>query len=185
MKLLAKSPIAIAVMVLSILFSSFFGCGRSLKKLRHDVENYFYDGDGGDGYSIQNDIQTLSANVNNLKVIASRYTDTVDGLEEKITRMNDARRALTDTKNIEDKYAAVSALIDEVNSVYNALVPDDMNKTDRGFRSSLYEDIMSTVQRISHNGYNDEVLKFNSALDKFPAKQIARLLGINPMPLYN
>ena len=172
-------------MVLSIIFSSFLGCGRSLKKLRQDVENYFYDGDEGDGYSIQNDIQTLSANVNNLKVIASRYTDTVDGLEEKIERMNDARRTLTDTKDIDAKYSAVSALIDEVNSVYNALVPEDMNKTDRGFRSSLYEEIMSTVQRISHNGYNDKVLKFNAILDKFPAKQVAKLIGIKPMPLYS
>ena len=185
MKLLTKTPVAVIIMIVSIVLSAVLGCGRSLKKERSNVENYFYNGEDGDGYSIQNDIETLCANVNNLKVIALRYTDSVPGLEEKITAMTDARRALTEVKNIGDKYAAVQEVAARVTEVYNALIPEDMNTTDRGFRASLYEDINSTLDRISHNGYNAAAQKFNDILNAFPAKQIAELIGVDEMPLYS
>ena len=114
-----------------------------------------------------------------------RYTDSVPGLEEKITAMTDARRALTEVKNIGDKYAAVQEVAARVTEVYNALIPEDMNTTDRGFRASLYEDINSTLDRISHNGYNAAAQKFNDILNAFPAKQIAELIGVDEMPLYS
>ena len=60
-----------------------------------------------------------------------------------------------------------------------------MNTTDRGFRASLYEDINSTLDRISHNGYNAAAQKFNNILNAFPAKQIAELIGVDEMPLYS
>ena len=59
MKLLTKTPVAVIIMIVSIVLSAVLGCGRSLKKERSNVEDYFYNGEDGDGYSIQNDIETL------------------------------------------------------------------------------------------------------------------------------
>ena len=59
-----------------------------------------------------------------------------------------------------------------------------MNSTDKGFRASLYDDIKSAMQRISHNGYNDAAREFNDILEHFPAKLIADLVGVEPIQLY-
>ena len=50
MKLLTKTPVAVIIMIVSIVLSAVLGCGRSLKKERSNVEDYFYNGEDGDGY---------------------------------------------------------------------------------------------------------------------------------------
>ena len=45
MKLLTKTPVAVIIMIVSIVLSAVLGCGRSLKKERSNVEDYFYNGE--------------------------------------------------------------------------------------------------------------------------------------------
>lgn len=181
MKLLTKTPVAAIIMIAVIILSALFGCRRSLLKEQKTVENYFFNGIDGDGYSIQNDLETICATSVNMKTIASRYIEVTDPL---ITEMTNARQALTDAHTVSEKYTAAMNLYDAVTTLYNSLDPNMMNSTDKGFRASLYDDITSAMQRISHNGYNDAAREFNSILESFPAKYIAKLVGIEPAQLY-
>lgn len=181
MKLLTKTPVAAIIMIAVIILSALFGCRRSLLKEQKTVENYFFNGIDGDGYSIQNDLETICATSVNMKTIASRYIEVTDPL---ITEMTNARQTLTDARTVSEKYTAAMNLYDAVTTLYNSLDPNMMNSTDKGFRASLYDDITSAMQRISHNGYNDAAREFNSILECFPAKYIAKLVGIEPAQLY-
>ena len=176
MKLLKKTPVAILIMIAVILASGVLGCRRSLFTARNEVEDCFYSGE-----SIQNDLEYMSATANNLKTIALRYIDADNLL---ITDLNDARSALTSEKSISGKYEEAQKLFDAVTALHDALDPEKMNSTDKSFRASLYDDIKSAMQRISHNSYNDKAREFNELLEHFPAKLIAELVGIGPMQLY-
>lgn len=168
-------------MLAVILTSSVLGCRRSLLSVRNAAEDYFYSGEDGDGNSIQSDLEYMVATASNFKTIAVRYKDSSDQL---ISELNDARLALASAKTISEKYVAASELFDAVTALHGALDPNEMNSTDKSFRSSLYDDITSAMQRISHNGYNDAAREFNSLLESFPASFISRFVGIEPIQLY-
>lgn len=181
MEILKKSPVAITIMIIAILLSGLLGCRHSLLRERKAAEDYFYNGSDGDGYSIQSDLEYIGATANNLKTVAVRYIDSADPL---ITALTEARGSLSAAKNISEKYTAASNLFDAVSALHDSLDESKMNSTDKGFRSSLYDDIKSAMQRISHNGYNDAARDFNSILEGFPAKFVAKLTGINQIQLY-
>lgn len=181
MKLLTKLPIAILIMVVAILASGLLGCRKSLLSLRKSAEDFFYSGENGDGNSIQSDLEYIGATANNMKTIAVRYIDPGDKLIEDL---NESRSALASAKTISEKYEAAQALFDAVTALHDSLDPNIMNSTDKSFRSSLYDDIKSAMQRISHNGYNDAAREFNETLEHFPAKFISGLVGIKPIQLY-
>lgn len=183
MKLLTKTPVAILIMVVVILASGTLGCRRSLLAARKNAEDYFYNNLAEDGYneSIQNELTRISGYAINLKSIAIRYIDSNDKM---ITDLIEARKNLDSTELISEKYAAVQRLFDAVTTLHDALDPDKMNSTDRNFRSSLYDDIRSAMQRISHSDYNDAAREFNSLLEHYPAKFIAKIAKVEPLQLY-
>lgn len=181
MKLLRKSPVAISIMIITILLSSLLGGWRSLLKEQKAVEDYFYNGPRGDGYSIQDDLEYIGATSNNFKTVAVRYIANDDPL---IIALTEARLALASAKTIPEKYLAAATLSDAVAALHDSLDPNKMNSTDKGFRASLYDDIKSAMQRISHNGYNDVAREFNQIIETFPAKIIAKFVGIKPAQLY-
>lgn len=168
-------------MIIVILLSSLFGGRRSLLKEQNAVEDYFFNGAGGDGYSIQDDLEYIGATANNFKTVAVRYIANDDPL---ITSLTEARLALASAKTIPDKYVAATRLYDAVAALHASLDTNKMNSTDKGFRASLYDDINSAMQRISHNGYNDAAREYNAILESFPAKFIAKFVGIGPAQLY-
>ena len=176
MKLLTKTPVAILIMVVVILASGTLGCRRSLLSARKTAEDLFYSGE-----SIQNDLEYIGATANNLKTIALRY---IDADNQLIIDLNETRSALTSSKTISAKYEAAQKLFDAVTALHDSLDPDKMNSTDKGFRASLYDDIKSAMQRISHNGYNDAAREFNDILEHFPAKLIADIAKVEPLQLY-
>ncbi len=168
-------------MIAVIIVSGILGCRKSLLSLRKSAEDFFYSGENGDGSSIQSDLEYIGATSNNLKTIAVRYIGADDPL---IVNLSDARSALASARSISDKYTAAAELFDAVTVLHDSLDPSVMNSTDKNFRASLYDDIKSAMQRISHNGYNDAAREFNAVLEGFPAKLVAELVGIEPVQLY-
>lgn len=184
MKLLTKTPVAILIMVVVILASGTLGCRRSLLSARKNAEDYFYNNLAEDRYneSIQTELSIISGIAINLKNIATpRYIDSNDKV---ITDLIEARKNLDKTESISEKYTAAQRLFDAVTALYDSLNPDTMNSTDKGFRASLYDDIKSAMQRISHSDYNDTAREFNSLLEHYPAKFIAEIAKIEPLQLY-
>lgn len=164
-------------MVAVILASGVLGCRRSLLSVRKTAEDYFY----GNENSIMSDLEYIGATAINLKTIAIRCIDSND---KTITDLIEARKNLNLAETVSEKYVAAQRLFDAVTALHDALDPDKMNSTDKNFRSSLYDDIRSAMQRISHSDYNDAAREFNSLLEHFPAKLISDVAGIEPLPLY-
>ncbi|MBQ8510281.1 MAG: LemA family protein [Clostridia bacterium] len=181
MKILQKQPVALLIMVVVIVLSCLLGCRRSLLALRQDVEDCFYNGEEGDGFSIQADLEYVGGTASNLKTVALRYISADD---PAVVRLTEARNALTAAKDIPGKYAAATELSDAVQVLYDSLDPSKMTSTDKNYRASLYDDISSAMQRISHNEYNDRAREFNAILDGFPANLIVRIVHIDPIQLY-
>lgn len=183
MSLLKKRPIAILIMIAAILLGTLIGCWRSLTAEKQKVEDCFYSGSLGDGYSIQSDLEYINATAGNLKTVALRY---LAADSPAITELNSARSALIEAETVKEKYIASISLYEAVTNLHGALDPGelDMNSTDERFRSSLYDDISSAMQRISHNEYNDAARAFNSALGGFPAALISGLIGLQPAQLF-
>ena len=164
-------------MVAVILASGVLGCRRSLLSVRKTAEDYFY----GNENSIMSDLEYIGATAINLKTIAIRCIDSND---KTITDLIEARKNLNLAETVSEKYVAAQRLFDAVTALHDALDPDKMNSTDKNFRSSLYDDIRSAMQRISHSDYNDAAREFNALLGHFPAKLVADMAGIEPLPLY-
>jgi len=180
-KLLKKRWFAIFVMIAVILLSSIFGCRRSLLAERVKVEDYFYNSDG-DSYSIQSDIDYISATAGNIKTIAVRY---LDSSSELITALSNARSNLVTAETVTEKSIAVNTLYNAAMDVCSELSKKKMNSTDSNFRDSLGDDITTAMTRISHSAYNDLVRTFNALLEEFQANIVAEYTDIPPIELYN
>ena len=183
MELLKKRPIAILIMLGAMVLSVFIGGRRSLQAAREEIMEYFYTGSDGSSYSIQDDLEYISATAGNLKTVALRY---MDGSDPYIVQLNDSRATLDDAQTPEEKADAANQLFGVVSALYAHLDPAEyrMNSTDKSFRSSLYEDISSAMQRIAENEYNTLAEEFNDMLETKLTGTIAKFTGIGKVPIY-
>ena len=178
-----NKKIAIAAMILMIAFSIPLGGYRSLNKLYKEVNRTFYQGVDGDGLGIENDLNNRIDNSFNLVTIAKKY---IDAEAEVIKNTLAAREALVNSKSISEKYKANLRLTEAVEELYTALGDESLNlsEQDKTYRRSLYSNLTSRNDTISHDGYNDKAASFNNTLEEFPASTIARFLGINKAELF-
>jgi len=123
-----------------------------------------------------------------LLIRQERYQEARDLLVkvQKYPMMDDQRRQLSDAETAGEKREAVNALYSTVTALYDALDPAvyKMNSIDKSYRTSLYDDISSAMQRIEANAYNAEASEFNALLDDFIPRIIASLAGIQPLELF-
>ncbi|WP_426350004.1 LemA family protein [Alloiococcus sp. CFN-8] len=178
-----NKKIAIAVMLLMIAISIPFGGYRSLNKLYNQVNRAFYQGVDGDGLGIENDLNNRIDNSYNLVTIAKKYIDADNAVIENTL---DARDSLVNSKSISDKYKANLRLTEAVEELYTALGAEELKLTDqdKSYRRSLYSNLTSRNDTISHDGYNDKAAEFNNILEGFPASLISRVVGINKAELF-
>lgn len=160
-----------------------FGGYRSLNKLYKEVNRTFYQGVDGDGLGIENDLNNRIDNSYNLVTIAKKYIDAED---EVIKNTLDARDALVNSDSISEKYKANLRLTEAVEELYTVLGEENLNlsEQDKSYRRSLYSNLTSRNDTISHDGYNDKAADFNHTLEEFPASLISRLVGINKAELF-
>ncbi len=187
-----NKKLAIAVMVLMIVISIPFGGYRSLNKLYKEVNRTFYQGVDGDGLGIENDLNNRIDNSFNLVTIAKKaYYETEDeviknALDDAIKNTLSARESLVNSDTISEKYRANLKLTEAVEELYTALGNETLELTeqDEKYRRSLYSNLTSRNDTISHDGYNDKAAEFNNTLGEFPASLISRVVGINKAELF-
>ena len=170
-------------MLLMIIISIPFGGYRSLNKLFKEVNRTFYQGVDGDGLGIENDLNNRIDNSYNLVTIAKKYIDQENAV---IKNTLEARAELVNSKSIADKYRANLRLTEAVEELYTALgaVEPKLSEQDETYRRSLYSNLTSRNDTISHDGYNDKAAEFNNIIEGFPASLISRLVGINKAELF-
>lgn len=177
--------IAIPIMIIMIILGTFLGGYRSLNSLYKKVDKVFYQGVDGDGIGIASDLNDRINTSINLISIAKGYDQDVR-VEAAITAVNSAKDALSSAATIGDKYQANIALTEATEELHKALGNESLqlSEKDAGYRDSLYNQLSSRNDTISHDGYNDSAVEYNNALQEFPASFFTSLFGIEKAVLF-
>lgn len=181
MESLKDRKIAVFLMIIMIVLGTVFGSHRSLGKLYNSAKDVFYNGEKGDGFSIQHDLDDRFEESLKLVKIAEKYPS----LNNKyIDDVKAARDKLKNAGTIKDKSKANSELDAAVFALYNELGNQKLSSQDEKYRTSSYGTFSSYGDTISHNSYNSIARKFNNTLNKFPANLLGRLTGIQELDTF-
>ena len=167
--------VAIDVMALAILLAIPLGFLRTMYRFYNDLEQEFYQGAYQDGLSIQSDLEERMLLAQNLVTVARRYLDAED---PSIDQTLQARLDLENAQTPSEKYQANNRLTDATAILYETLGNAPLSEKDQDYRRSLYADLLSRNDTISHDPYNRLALEYNQKLDGFPAALLAQLLGV-------
>ena len=177
MDLLNNRAIAAVLCALVIIVSSVVGAGASLGSLRRQTEAVFSSA----GVGIQGDLNEISAQAFNLTVIAGRYLQQ-DYIA--VASVHTKRDALNQAATPREKHLAAEELLVAANMLSHTLGSLELSEQDRSLLDACMVEINSRVALISASGYNQSALRFNQALERFPANILGRATGVRPLELY-
>lgn len=156
--------IAVILVVLIILVISLY---NNLVKLRNMVDNAWAQID----VQLQRRLDLVPNLVETVKGYASHESKTLESVIE-------ARSAVVSAKTPEDKMAADNMLTGTLKSLFAVAEAYPDLKANVNFQQ-LQSELTNTEDKISYmrQSYNDTVMKFNTAIQTFPAVLIAGMLG--------
>lgn len=176
-----KSPrLATVIMAIMIALAVILGSGRSLRALRADVEEIFWNGVSGDGIGVASDLSRNRDDAYNLLSVARGYavdSALLSALENAVADFDAAG------SDIEALFDANTALTGAVTDLYEAMGRQSLSDRDESYRQSLYYNILARNDTMSRDGYNTAALEFNQLLDRFPASLLRRFTSVSPAPL--
>lgn len=172
---------AMAVMAIAIVCAIWLGGYLSLRRLYNKVETVFTAGVDGDGLGIANDLNERIKLAYNLVTVAKKYLSADDG---DIRAVLTARDALMEANGIADKYGANVALTEATTDLYQKMGSLSLTDTDARYRVSLFNDLSSRNDTISHDPYNQMALEYNQALEVFPANILKAVTFSRYAPLF-
>ena len=183
MEMLKNRKTAAIIMVVVITVSFFLGGGRQLSAENARAEAIFTEGEYGDGYGIEYDLQQRIDAAYNLKTVAARnLTGAQAGL---VDRLLQARQQLIDAEPPSQKAAANRQLSEAAREVHSALEEMlDGDSKDAGYNYRLWADLVSAEDRIERAGYNSAARAFNDLRGALPASLIASVMRIKPLELF-
>lgn len=176
-----KCRIAMIVMVAAILFSIPLGFRRTMNGFYMELQNEFQNGEFNDGLSIQNDLNERIDLAYNFATVAKRYLDADD---PAVTAILAARLALSEAVTPGEMYDANLALTAASSDLYEALEGIELSEKDDAYRRSIYNDMASRNDTISHDPYNRLAYEYNQKLNDFPADLLSDLIGISQAELF-
>ena len=173
-----KSPrLATVIMAIMIALAVILGSGRSLRALRADVEEIFWNGVSGDGIGVASDLSRNRDDAYNLLSVARGYavdSALLSALENAVADFDAAG------SDIEALFDANTALTGAVTDLYEAMGRQSLSDRDESYRQSLYYNILARNDTMSRDGYNTAALEFNQLLDRFPASLLRRFTSVSP-----
>lgn len=176
-----KRMVALLLMILMICSGVLIGTRKSLDELKNKTDKSFINGVENDGYSIQNDLEQITADSYNLYTVAKNYLTESDSF---ITGLLASRDALSDARTPSEKFIANEKLLEAVTALYYKIKEAEMTETHSKLAAQFYTQILSCNSTIKNNSYNDEVRKYNSILESFPTRFVAPLIGVKPAELF-
>jgi hypothetical protein len=177
-----NTRLAALITVILIILSVFFGANRSLSALSAKAEKVFYDGEFGDGLSIQNDLNERINLSYNLVTVAKKY---MDSDSSEIQAVLNARNNLFEAETTSQKSWANLSLTEAVTDLYNKMGQLDLSDTDEKYRNSIFESMKSRNDTISHDKYNQFADDFNKQISVYPAKFLAQITGVKELERFN
>lgn len=182
MNAIQNTRLAALVTTVLIICSIFFGANRSLSSLSYKAEAVFYEGEFGDGLGIQNDLNERINLSYSFLTIAKKY---IDSDSNEIQAVLTARDNLFNAQTPSEKSKANLQLTEAVTDLYNKTEQLDFSEKDEGYRKSIYEDMKSRNDTISHDKYNQFVEEFNKQIRIFPANFLAGITGVKSLERFN
>ena len=161
-----KWVVAILLLVLVVLASTYFSAYRGMKKELDTAKEAFLIGTDGSGYSIYTDLQARVKLARSLRTLALRY------LPEADIRVRDLDAAANRLENEERPHAAFeanAALTEAADKVSLALESEALSATDAGYRVGIMEDLEAYAASIARSDYNALASEINEKFSRFPA----------------
>jgi hypothetical protein len=184
MTILKNRWIALLLTIIIMLLSTAFSVHRTLGAECQKVEDGFYNGVSFDGYahkSISSQLEKRSDAVNGIVSIMANYPD----LEDESAELRDARNALLDAADIDDKSKSNLELQKAFEVAAATLAGAGLTERESAAVTE-YTGIFTGAQNVIDNsGYNESVREFQrSTLNVFPTNIISNLLGVKTPELF-
>lgn len=161
------TAIIIIIAVVVVLIIAVVGLYNNLVKLRNMVDNAWAQID----VQLQRRLDLIPNLVETVKGYASHESKTLESVIE-------ARSAVASASTPADKMAADNVLTGTLKSLFAVAEAYPDLKANQNFQQ-LQTELANTEDKISYmrQSYNDTVMKFNTAIQTFPAVLIAGMLG--------
>ena len=159
------------IVLLGIIFASMY---NSLVKLRNNRENAFADID----VQLKQRHDLIPQLVDTVKGYAAHEKETLD-------RVIQARNGAVGAKTIDDKIAAENQLSSALAGLKITLEAYPDLKANANFQQ-LQAELSTTQDKISYmrQSFNDTVMKYNTAIQTFPAVLFAGMMGFKERPSF-
>ena len=160
-------PIIIIVAIIAILIIALIALFNNLVKLRNMVDNAWAQID----VQLQRRIDLIPNLVETVKGYAAHEKTTL----EHVTQ---ARSAVMNAQSPAEKMAADNMLTGTLKSLFAVAEAYPDLKANTNFLQ-LQNELTNTEDKISYmrQSYNDTVMKFNTAIQTFPALLVAKMMG--------
>lgn len=164
--------VLVVIVVLIIIFAAFF---NGFVSKRNRVDNAWAQ--------IEVQLQRRHDLIPNLVETVKGYATHESGTFQKIT---EARTAAMGAKTVEDKVASENILTDSLKSLFAVAEAYPDLKANTNFLD-LQQQLKDTEDKISimRQSYNDTVLMFNTAIQKFPGNIFANMFHFTPRTSYS
>ena len=166
--------IIIIVVIVIIIIAAIIHMYNNLVGLRNRVKNSY----------AQIDVQLKRRNdlIPNLVETVKGYAAHEKGVLEEVTK---ARTGVMNASTIEETSAADNQLTGALKTLFAVAENYPDLKANSNFQQ-LQSDLTDTEDKISYarQFYNDVVLKYNNACQKFPSNILARMFGFNEKEYY-
>ena len=160
-------PVIVLIVVVVVLAVALIGLYNNLIKLRNMVDNAWSQVD----VQLQRRLDLIPNLVETVKGYAAHENSTLEGVTQ-------ARSAVMSAATPEAKMKAENVLTDTLKSLFAVTEAYPDLKANANFQQ-LQTELSATEDKISYmrQSYNDTVMKYNTAIQTFPAVLFAGLFG--------
>ena len=160
-------PVIVLIVVVVVLAVALIGLYNNLIKLRNMVDNAWSQVD----VQLQRRLDLIPNLVETVKGYAAHENSTLEGVTQ-------ARSAVMSAATPEAKMKAENVLTDTLKSLFALTEAYPDLKANANFQQ-LQTELSATEDKISYmrQSYNDTVMKYNTAIQTFPAVLFAGLFG--------
>lgn len=160
-------PVIVLIVVVVVLAVALIGLYNNLIKLRNMVDNAWSQVD----VQLQRRLDLIPNLVETVKGYAAHESSTLEGVTQ-------ARSAVMSAATPEAKMKAENMLTDTLKSLFAVTEAYPDLKANANFQQ-LQTELSATEDKISYmrQSYNDTVMKYNTAIQTFPAVLFAGLFG--------
>lgn len=170
--------ITICVVVGSVLL----GSSISLNKEREHVLSLYYDSrHDAAHHSVESDLQRLAADSSNLLVVAQRYLAADDPYVSGVARARELLETADGPQHAATASAELYAALQDLDTHLRTLA---LSSDDQSYQRKLMANLNATYRTLQASGYNSAAVAFNQTLAQFPANLLARIVGVEPLELY-